>query len=66
MTAAISRATAAVFSSDDPSGMLRMTWNSDLLSKGSIFTFTQPRPTVAMLPSSRAVMPSRKAQRQPV
>jgi hypothetical protein len=51
MVAAISRATAAVCSSDDPSGMLRITWNSLLLSKGSIFTFTQPMPTVAIAPN---------------
>ena len=43
-----------------------MTWNSLLLSKGSIFTFTQPSPTVAIEPSNKAVMPMRNVHRQPV
>ncbi|MFO1529386.1 MAG: hypothetical protein U1F77_06525 [Kiritimatiellia bacterium] len=51
-------------SSELPSGMLRITWNSALLSKGSIFIFTQPVPTVAIAPSSNRVMPHRKIQRQ--
>ena len=42
-TSAISRATRAVCSRVEPSGMSRMIWNSDLLSKGSIFTLTRPK-----------------------
>ena len=48
------RAACAVRSSALPSGMFRMIWNSLLLSNGSIFTFTQPMPTSAIAPSSRA------------
>ena len=61
ISAAISRATRAVCSRVVPSGMSMMTWNSLLLSKGSIFTFTKPMPTSAMLPSSRAAMMPRKS-----
>ena len=64
--AAISRAACVVRSSELPSGMFRMIWNSLLLSKGSIFTFTQLMPTVAIEPSSNTVMPMRNVQRQKV
>jgi hypothetical protein len=39
--------------------MFRITWNSLLLSNGSIFTFTQPMPTVAIAASSSTVMPEK-------
>jgi hypothetical protein len=40
-----------------------MTWNSLLLSKGSIFTFTQPSGTKAAAPTSSRTTPARNSTR---
>jgi hypothetical protein len=45
--------------------MSTMTWNSDLLSNGSILTFTALSPTRLIEPIVRAATTSKKPQRQP-
>ena len=40
------------------------TWNSDLLSKGSIFTCTLPISTSPAEPTSSKTIPARNAHRQ--
>ncbi len=42
-----------------------MIWNSDLLSKGSIFTLTAPKTTMAQAATSSARIAVKNASRQP-
>jgi hypothetical protein len=58
MYSAICRAAACDVSSAVPSGKSSTTWNSDLLSKGSIFTCTSFTPTSAMEPTSSTPTPA--------
>jgi hypothetical protein len=59
----IRRAVSRVTSSGVPSSWSTSTWNSLLLSKGSIFTFTKPSATIPIDARSTATMPAKKPQR---
>ena len=56
-------ATRAVVSRAVPSGMSTITWNSLLLSNGSIFTVTSPSGTSATAAASSTATPIRKSSR---
>ena len=43
-----------------------MIWNSDLLSKGSIFTLTPPNTTMEQAPTSSSTITAKKPSRQRV
>ena len=60
---ASAEATRAVVSSAVPSGMSTITWNSLLLSKGSIFTVTSSSGTSAIAASSSTATPARNSAR---
>jgi hypothetical protein len=59
----ILRAVSRVTSRGVPSGWSIITWNSLLLSKGSILTFTRPTPTSAAEARKSAITKAKNAQR---
>jgi len=60
-----SRSTAAVTSSGVPAGMSTTTWNSDLLSNGSIFSTTSFTPASDAEAAMSARIVTKRPRRQP-